>query len=59
MYLVIGTETYEQELRKWSKADRKAAEKIPFKLKENPYVGKPLGLNFFREKRINEKRIYF
>ena len=41
MYNVIGTETYEKELEKWTKADREAAEKMPLKLKENPFVGTP------------------
>jgi mRNA-degrading endonuclease RelE of RelBE toxin-antitoxin system len=30
-----------------------------FKLKENPYVGKPLGYRYFREKKIKKWRIYY
>ena len=59
MYNVIGTETYVKELDKWTKTDREAAFKIHVKLTENPFVGDPLGFEFFREKRVQEKRIYF
>lgn len=59
MYKVIGTETYEKELEKWTKADRLMAEKIPKQLSNNPYIGDPLSYKFLREKRVKEKRIYF
>jgi len=52
MFKVIGTDTYLQELDKWSKQDYNAAEKIPKKLAENPYVGKQLSYPFLREKKI-------
>ena len=29
------------------------------KLAENPYQGKPLGVSFFREKKISGRRVYF
>ena len=29
------------------------------KLSENPFVGKPLGLVFFREKKLNGRRVYY
>ena len=59
MYKVIGTETYLRELGKWTKADKKAAEKIPEKLAEYPFLGDPIGHRFLREKRVREKRIYY
>jgi len=59
MFIVIGTETYNSELKKWSKQDYNQAEKIPKKLAENPYVGRELTYPFLREKRINGKRIYY
>ena len=59
MLIVIGTETYQKELRKWTKADREAAEKLPKQLSINPFVGSPLGYPFLREKRIREKRVYY
>lgn len=59
MYRVIGTETYLQEIGKWTKADREAAEKIPKRLSENTFAANPLGYRFLREKRIREKRVYY
>ncbi len=59
MFKVIGTETYLEELEKWSKTDKEAAEKLPVHLSENPLVGKPLGYPFLREKRVGGKRIYY
>lgn len=59
MFTVIGTDTYLDELKKWPKADQEAAIKIPSHLKENPYVGKPLGYPHLREKRIGGRRVYY
>jgi len=59
MFIVIGTDTYIKELEKWPKADQDAAIKIPSQLAENPYVGKPLGYPFLREKKIGGRRVYY
>mgnify|MGYP001583276001 CR=1 FL=1 len=59
MYIVIATDTYNDELEKWPKSDREAAEIIPSKLAVNPYVGDPLGYRFLREKKVRERRLYF
>src|SRR3989344_7728552 len=59
MFIVIGTETYLNEISKLSKDYRDIAEKIPKRLAENPNLGNPLGYPFLREKRIREKRIYY
>mgnify|MGYP000347872606 CR=1 FL=1 len=59
MFAVVGTETYEKELSKWPKADRDVAEKIPQKLAVNPFVGRQLTYRFLREKRIDERRVYY
>ena len=34
MFKVIGTDTYLEEIRKWSKVEIESAEKIPEQLKE-------------------------
>jgi len=34
-------------------------DKIIVQLKINPFIGKSLSYQFFREKRVNGKRIYF
>lgn len=59
MFKVIGTSTYLDEINKWPKVYKEAAEKLPNKLSENPFAGDPLGYPFLREKRIKEKRIYY
>lgn len=59
MYTIILTNAYEKEINKWDKSERDVAEKIPKKLAENPYIGKPLNYPFLREKKIKEKRIYY
>ncbi len=59
MFIVIGTDTYLAELKKWPKTCQEAAEKIPRSLAENPYVGKPLGYPFLREKKISGRRVYY
>ena len=52
MFNVIGTNTYLTEIKKWTKTDREAAEKLPKKLAENPFVGDQLTYPFLREKRV-------
>jgi len=59
MFVVIGTETYLQQLKKWPKADRESAEKLPKHLAENPLAGKPLNYPYLREKRVSGRRIYY
>tara|TARA_Y100000310_G_C20649452_1_gene798538 strand:- start:167 stop:484 length:318 start_codon:yes stop_codon:yes gene_type:complete len=59
MFIVVGTKTYEEELRKWTKKDRETTNKIHKKLAENPLVGKQLTYSFLREKKIGGKRIYY
>ena len=59
MFKVIGSNTYLEQINKWTKTDKEAAEKLPKKLSENPYVGRQLSYPFLREKRIKEKRIYY
>tara|TARA_Y100000310_G_C20563048_1_gene754028 strand:- start:422 stop:739 length:318 start_codon:yes stop_codon:yes gene_type:complete len=59
MHKVIGTETYNDEISKWSKADRAQADRLPEKLAENPIQGDSCGYPFLREKRIDGHRVYF
>lgn len=59
MFTIIGTDTYLDELKKWPKADQQVAAKIPSHLTENPYVGKPLGYPYLREKKIGGRRVYY
>jgi len=59
MFNVIGTETYLQEIARWPKEYQEMAQNLPKQLADNPFVGDYLSYPFLREKRINEKRIYY
>ena len=58
-FKVFRTPTFEKEFSKLSKTEQIAIEKFERKLSENPYLGKPLGYVFFREKKLNGKRVYY
>ena len=58
-YAVYTTKSLEKEIEKLSNSDKERIQKLFLQLKENPYAGKQLKFNFFREKRIREKRIYY
>ncbi len=59
MYKVYRTETFDRLVRKLPKEEQKQIERIEQQLKINPFVGKPLGHKFFREKKIKGRRIYY
>ena len=58
-YKVYTTEGFDEEVDKLEKIEQERIDKLYPKLKENPYVGDPIRFRFFREKRINGKRVYF
>ena len=58
-YAVYTTETFDKEASKLSQEEQKRIQKISLQLKENPYVGDQLQYKFLREKRLEEKRIYY
>jgi len=58
-YSVYSTETFDEEIKKLSGDYHGRIVKLYLKLKENPYVGDQLKYKFLREKRLDEKRIYF
>mgnify|MGYP001575585155 CR=1 FL=1 len=61
MYKVFRTEKFDKEiLKRFSKEEQKQVVNFEQKqLADNPYVGDPLGFEFFREKRVGGKRVYF
>lgn len=59
LFKVFRTPTFEKEFSKLPKPEKAAIEKFEKKLVENPYLGKPLGYVFFREKKLNGTRIYY
>lgn len=58
-FRVFRTKTFEMEFYKLPKSEQHQIDKIEKSLSESPFSGKPLGLVFFREKRLNGRRIYF
>ncbi len=58
-YRIFITETFERDFGKLPKEEQERLEKLKEKLKINPFVGKPLGYKFFREKKIGSKRLYY
>ena len=59
MHIVIGTETYQKEVKMLSRTEQEIINKLPSKLAENPYQGDPLSYKFLREKKIKGIRVYF
>ena len=61
--MYIGTKTYQEELQKWPKAEKEAAEKLPKKLSENPFfhqqIRKIEGTEFGYRLRLGRWRILF
>ena len=58
-YRILTTEAFENSLNKLDNSIKiKIAKEIEH-IKINPYSGKHLGYKFFREKKINNYRIYY
>ena len=58
-FKVFRTKTFDKEFDKLPKTEQKEVENFEKNLSENPFVGKPLGLIFLREKKLNGRRIYY
>ena len=59
VYVVYTTESFDEETSKLSQDFQNRIKQIFLQLKENPYVGDQLRYRFLREKRLEEKRIYY
>lgn len=61
MYAVFRTQKFDKEfIKQLSREEQLQIEKFEKeKLTQNPYLGDPLGYEFFREKKIKGKRVYF
>ena len=59
LYKIYTTEEFDRDFNKIDYSIQKQIEKILEKLEVNPYVGKPLGYDFLREKKIQNYRIYY
>ena len=59
MYRVFRSGKYEQKLNKLDKSEFDRIIQFEQSLKIEPYNGKPLGYEFFREKKFDGKRLIF
>ena len=59
VYRVLKTAVFERKFAKLAPNVQREIEEIKDKLKENPFTGKPLRYDFFREKRLGKFRIYY
>ncbi|MBI5347651.1 MAG: type II toxin-antitoxin system RelE/ParE family toxin [Candidatus Aenigmarchaeota archaeon] len=58
-YIIYTTEEFDKDYTKLDSSLMSQIKKEIDQLKTNPYVGKPLGYKFFREKKIKNYRIYY
>ncbi len=58
-YQVFVSETVEKKVRKFAPHLRKKLKKLKRMLEKNPFTGKPLRYNFFREKKWGPFRVYY
>ncbi|MBS3155722.1 type II toxin-antitoxin system RelE/ParE family toxin [Candidatus Woesearchaeota archaeon] len=58
-WIVLKTEMFERKFSKLDKSIQKEIEDIKNQLKINPYVGRELKYEFFREKKVGKFRIYY
>ncbi len=58
-YEIYLTSEFEHDFKKLNRQEQERIKKSILQLKTNPYSGKPLGFDFFREKKIGGKRLYF
>lgn len=58
MYSIYATETFKKLYESLDSSEKKWIDKIKDELKEYP-TGKPLGYNWFKEKKHLNKRLYF
>jgi mRNA-degrading endonuclease RelE of RelBE toxin-antitoxin system len=58
-FKIFHSRRFDVELAKFDKNFQDRVEKIEGQIVDNPYVGDPLNVKWFREKRIENYRIYF
>ena len=59
MFRVFRSEWYDKKFEKLDKSEKERVSKFEQQLKLQPYSGKPLGYEFFREKKFGGKRLLF
>lgn len=58
-YSVYTTESFDREMKKLNNDEQERIMKIFLQLKSDPHTGKQLKYKHLREKRMDEKRIYY
>jgi len=58
-FKVFRTSIFDKKISAFSKDFKKMIDKFENQLMENPYVGKPLGFRWFREKKLEKYRMYY
>jgi mRNA-degrading endonuclease RelE of RelBE toxin-antitoxin system len=58
-YKIFYTATFESKLEKSERTIQEWLEKILDQLVENPFVGKPIRVKWFREKKFGKYRFYY
>ncbi len=58
-YKVYHSHRFDRELKKFSQFFQNQVDKIADQLVENPFAGDPLGVKWFREKKIDKYRVYY
>jgi len=59
MYAVYTTENFDKEVERLTQEEQGRIKRIFLQLRDNPYVGRQLQYKFLREKRLEEKRVYY
>ena len=59
MFRIFRSEWYDKKFDKLVKFEQERVSKFEQQLKLQPYSGKPLGYEFFREKKFDGKRLLF
>ncbi|MFH1593002.1 MAG: hypothetical protein ABIB47_06580 [Candidatus Woesearchaeota archaeon] len=58
-YAVYRTPIFDKKLEDFSEEFKKQIDSFENQLVEYPYVGKPLGVRWFREKKLGKYRMYY
>ena len=59
MYKIFTTEEFDRDFGKLDKSLQIQIDNEIAQLEINPFVGKPLGYKFFREKKVKNYRLYY
>jgi len=59
LYAVYRTPIFDKKLKDFSEEFERRIDRIEEQLANNPYVGKPLGVAWFREKKLERYRMYY